>query len=114
MAEDAERWVDGLANTREAARFMTVTVQAKPELERLCPAVVHVDGSLRPQLVDSTTPALERTLRLYRERTGLPAVINTSFNLHEEPIVCSDGDALRTGRAARLDVLTFGDRSLRP
>lgn len=114
LAEDAERWVDGLANTREAARFMTVTVQAKPELERLCPAVVHVDGSLRPQLVDSTTPALERTLRLYRERTGLPAVINTSFNLHEEPIVCSDGDALRTGRAARLDVLTFGDRSLRP
>lgn len=110
LADDADRWVEGLENCREAARFMTVTVQARPELQRLCPAVVHVDGSLRPQLVDGSTPVLERALRLYRARTGLPAVINTSFNLHEEPIVSSAEDALRTGRAAGLDLLTFGDR----
>ncbi len=112
LAEDADRWVDGLGNSREAARFMAVTVQARPELQRLCPAVVHVDGSLRPQLVDDTTPVLQRALRLYRARTGVPAVINTSFNLHEEPIVASAEDALRTGRAAGLDLLTFNDRVL--
>lgn len=109
LAEAADEWVEGLAPVRDAARFMTVTVQAKPSLAAACPAAVHVDGSLRPQLVDArTTPGLHRILAGYQRRTGVPAVINTSFNLHEEPIVHSPAEALATWKKARLDALALG------
>jgi len=109
LEEDADDWVDGLEPLRAAARFMTVTVGAKPALRAACPAAVHVDGTLRPQLVDARrTPWLHATLRAYRARTGRPALINTSFNLHEEPIVESPADAVRTFRSARINALAIG------
>jgi carbamoyltransferase len=109
LADDADDWTDGLATVRGAARFMTVTTQARPALAAACPAAVHVDGSLRPQLADPvTTPSLARTLAAYRRITGVPAIINTSFNLHEEPIVRSPAEAVATWRAARIDALAIG------
>jgi carbamoyltransferase len=109
LADDADAWTDGLAPVRDAARFMTVTTQARPALAAACPAAVHVDGSLRPQLVDPvTTPSLARTVAAYRRLTGVPAIINTSFNLHEEPIVRSPEEAVATWRAARIDALAMG------
>ena len=94
---------------REAAAFMTVTVQARPRLREACPAAVHVDGSLRPQLLDPQhTPWMYRMLTAYRRRSGVPAIINTSFNLHEEPIVCTPADAITTWRRARIDALAIG------
>lgn len=109
LAEAADDWVEGLAPVRAAAAFMTVTAQARPALVRACPAAVHVDGSLRPQLVDAeTAPGFHRILAAYARRTGVPAVINTSFNLHEEPIVCTPADAVATWRQARLDALVVG------
>jgi carbamoyltransferase len=108
LAEDADRFTEGVDVVRRAARFMTVTTQARPELARLCPAAVHVDGSLRPQLADASTPGLARIVRAYRHRTGVPAIINTSFNLHEEPIVRSPEEAIATWRAARIDALAIG------
>lgn len=109
LAEDADAWVEGLAPVRHAARFMTVTVQARPAMAALCPATVHADGSLRPQLVDAaTSPGFHRTLSAYRALTGAPALLNTSFNLHEEPIVRSPAEAIATFRAARIDALAIG------
>lgn len=109
LAEDAGDWVEDVERVRAAARFMTVTVQARPALAAACPAAVHVDGSLRPQLVDAaTTPGLHATLTAYRSLTGLPSLINTSFNLHEEPIVESPAQAIATWRAARVDALAIG------
>lgn len=109
LAEDAAEWTDGLDVVREAARFMTVTTRAKPALAAACPAAVHLDGTLRPQLADPvTTPSLARTLAAYRRLTGVPAIINTSFNLHEEPIVRSPEEAVGTFRKARIDALAIG------
>ncbi len=109
LDEVAEDWVEGLAPVREAARFMTVTVQATGRMRRACPAAVHVDGSLRPQLVDAETqPGLHRILSSYHRKTGVPALINTSYNLHEEPIVCTPAEAIATWRAARIDALAIG------
>ena len=109
LAEDASSWTDGLDVARDAARFMTVTTRARPALAAACPAAVHVDGTLRPQLADrATTPGLARTLAAYRRLTGVPAIINTSFNLHEEPIVCSPEEAIATFRGARIDALAIG------
>lgn len=109
LAEDADLWVEGLAPIRQSAAFMTVAARARPELKRLCPAIVHLDGSLRAQLVDrAQRPFLHATLTAYRERTGRPALINTSFNLHEEPIVCSPDQAVESFTRAGLNALAMG------
>ena len=55
------------------------------------------------------SPRLHRLLRRFEELTGVPALINTSFNMHEEPIVCSPFDAIRAWRAAKLDALMLDD-----
>lgn len=109
LADQAAAWVDDLDAVRDAAAFMTVTVQARPPLRDACPAAVHTDGSLRPQLVDAQhTGWLYRMLTAYSRRSGVPALINTSFNLHEEPIVCTPADAIATWRRARIDALAIG------
>ena len=74
---------------RYAARFMTITCGVRPEWRERIPAVVHVDGTARPQIIrDADEPAVRRhPAPLPRDATGLPVLINTSFNVHEEPIV---------------------------
>lgn len=109
LAEDAPRLFHGLHKAPESARHMTVCFDCTDELRRVAPAVVHVDGTARPQVVhDEDNPALARLLRRVKARTGLPVLLNTSFNMHEEPIVCSPFDAQRAFRAARLDGLWIG------
>ncbi len=93
-----------------AAQFMTVTFDCMEQMKRDCPAAVHVDGTARPQLVTSTSnPSFYRILTEYHKLTGIPSVINTSFNMHEEPIVCAPDDAIRAFLAGNLDYLAIGD-----
>ncbi|MBC7186097.1 MAG: carbamoyltransferase, partial [Calditrichaeota bacterium] len=78
------------------------------EMKRKCPAVVHVDNTARPQLVDEkTNPSFYRIIKEYYRRTGLNSIINTSFNMHEEPIVCSPYDAIRAFQLGHLDYLAM-------
>jgi carbamoyltransferase len=91
------------------SRFMTITFRCTDAMKRLSPAVVHLDGTARPQVVhEESEPGLHRILKLVHERTGVPSVVNTSFNMHGEPIVCTPGDAVRCFRQGRLDVLAIG------
>lgn len=74
------------------------------------PAVTHVDNSARLQTVDRDRhPRLHRLLRLFEERTGCPVLVNTSFNVRGEPIVCSPEDALACFSATGLDALVLED-----
>lgn len=94
----------------QTASFMTVCMRARPEFTAVHPAAVHVDGTARPQLVSAESqPFLWEVLRRYEQLTGSWAVINTSFNMHEEPIVCGVDDALAAFFAAGLDVLVLGE-----
>jgi carbamoyltransferase len=69
-----------------------------------------VDGTARPQLIDpQTAPDFYKILRAYHELTGIPSVINTSFNMHEEPIVCTPQDALRSFQQGNLAFLALDD-----
>jgi carbamoyltransferase len=105
-AEDAAECYVGLDGAEHAARFMTITCGCMEEMRRKSPAAVHVDGTARPQLVDrETTPLLHAILSAYRERTGIASLINTSFNVHEEPIVCSPLDAIRGFLETGIDYL---------
>jgi carbamoyltransferase len=93
-----------------AAEFMTVTFTVKPEWRDRIPAVVHVDGTARPQAVSrEKNPRYYDILKAYERMTGLPVVVNTSFNVHEEPIVCRPRDALQALRERRVDALLIED-----
>lgn len=96
----------GAAHT---ARFMTITFRCTEKMQRLSPAVVHLDKTARPQCVhEDTTPGFYRILRLVYEKSGVPSVLNTSFNLHGEPIVCRPEEAIRLFCEKRVDALALG------
>jgi carbamoyltransferase len=110
LAEYAPARYEALAGAEEPARFMTITLNCTPLMKRESPGVVHVDGTARPQLIDrATAPDFHKILHDYHQITGIPSLINTSFNMHEEPIVCTPQDALRSFREGRLDYLAIGD-----
>jgi carbamoyltransferase len=110
LAERASECYENIGGAEDPARFMTVTFDCTEAMKHRSPGVVHIDGTARPQLVDAgTAPDLHGILDAYYRRTGIPSLVNTSFNLHEEPIVCSPGDALRAFRLGNLDYLAIGD-----
>jgi carbamoyltransferase len=108
LEEDSARYLIGWKPDHTAARFMTATYGVAPELRGTCGAVVHVDGTARPQVVRrEDNPDYHATLSAYKKLTGLPLVVNTSFNMHEEPIVCTPQDAVRSFVAGCSDVLAL-------
>lgn len=81
-----------------------------PETRRMFQGTIHVDGTSRVQSVDSHTPKLFHDLILEFQRiTGIPGILNTSFNIAEEPIVCSPEDAIKTFSMTGLDALFIGN-----
>jgi carbamoyltransferase len=74
--------------------FMLRTARVQPSMKRVIPAVVHVDGTARVQTVDvDSNPRYRRLLESFARRTGVPVLLNTSFNINE-PIVCTPQDAV--------------------
>lgn len=109
MEPYAERCYVDVASALETSRFMTISFHATDWMKANCPGVVHVDGTVRPQVLrESDNPAMYRILECYRQITGLPSLLNTSFNLHEEPIVASARDACLAFRRASLDYMIAG------
>ncbi len=89
-----------------AADFMTITFDCTEEMQERSPGAVHVDGTARPQIIrKDVNPYYHKILAEYRERTGIPTLINTSFNMHGEPIVSKPSEAIRS-------YLNFGTKAL--
>ncbi len=89
--------------------FMILTAQVRPEKRGVIPAVTHVDGSARPQTVEKEiNPLYWRLLDEFEKRTGVPVVMNTSFNLRGEAIVHTPTDAIRTFFSSGMDALVIG------
>jgi len=89
--------------------FMVLTAQVRPEKRSVIPSVTHVDGSARPQTVErDVNPLYWRLISEFGRRTGVPVVMNTSFNLRGEPIVSSPTDAIRTFFSSGMDALVIG------
>jgi carbamoyltransferase len=77
------------------------------------PAVTHVDYSARVQTVSaSTNPRFYGLINAFRRRTGCPTLVNTSFNVRGEPIVCSPADAYRCFMRTEMDVLVLENQLL--
>jgi carbamoyltransferase len=110
LHEQRHRCLEQLSGGEHAAEFMTVTCPCTPWMRQAMPGVVHLDHTARPQLVRRDRHAdFHRIIAAFYRRTGLPAVINTSFNMHEEPIVCSAEDCVRAFLAGQLDCLAIGN-----
>ena len=86
--DDAAELFDIGGVNRYAAHFMTIACDVRREWRDRIPAVVHIDGSARPQIIGrAENPLYFDILAAFEARTGLKALVNTSFNVHEEPIV---------------------------
>lgn len=110
LSASADSFYLGLDGGRKSAPYMTMTFDCTPRMIQESPAAVHVDGTARPQLVDPVSyPGFHEILTRYFQLSGKSSVVNTSFNMHEEPIVCSAVDAIRAFQASSLPWLALGD-----
>lgn len=92
------------------AAFMTLTFDVVPSRRAEIPAVTHADNTARVQTVNrETNPRYWTLIHEYEKLTGTPVILNTSFNLRGEPIVCTPRDAIRTFYSSGLDFLVMGD-----
>lgn len=91
------------------ARFMLYVTKVREEKQATVPAITHVDGTARPQAVFSeTSPKYWGLINEFRELTGVPLILNTSFNLKGEPIVTTPENAYATFTRGGLDLLVLG------
>lgn len=94
--------------------FMTITFDVKEQWQKVINAVNHVDNTARPQIVKPEQNELYYgILQEYRKISDLPLFVNTSFNMHEEPIVCTPDDAIRSLLKDCVDVLIIGNYVVR-
>ena len=109
LAEYADEVFENVEPGRHAAEFMTITYDVKKDWQPKIPAVVHVDGTARPQLVRrDRNPRYWNLIERYRQLSGIPLILNTSFNVHEEPIVCGPHEAVQAVVDNRVDHLAIG------
>jgi carbamoyltransferase len=108
LAERVADWFECAPGT--AVPFMEKVFMFRPNKREQVPAVVHADGSGRLQTVDEhSAPRYRALIEEFERLTGVPIVLNTSFNLNGEPIVCSPEDAIRTFYTCALDTLYLGN-----
>lgn len=110
LAEHAEEFFDlPQAASHYPARFMLYVVDVKQEKQDVIPAITHVDGTGRLQTVRKEyNPKYYQLIDTFRNATGVPLVLNTSFNLRGEPIVNTPGEAYSTFSRSGMDLLVLG------
>jgi carbamoyltransferase len=90
--------------------FMLFTYPVRPEQAARIPSACHSDGSARVQTVDANSqPRYHALLRAFENATGVPVLVNTSFNVRGQPVVCSPKDALEAYVGTPLDALVIGN-----
>jgi carbamoyltransferase len=106
MLEEASAKIFGMDHRDP---FMVTVISVREEMRDAIPAVVHVDGTARPQTVSrKTNPRYWKLLKEFERIAGVPVLLNTSFNI-QEPIVCTPADAVRTFQGAGFDALILED-----
>jgi carbamoyltransferase len=110
LSENFEEMYIGAKKNKKACEYMTITLDCTKKMKKISPAAIHVDGTARPQIVNKKeNPRLHKILKNYFIISNIPNLINTSFNMHEEPIVYSPSDALRGFLQSKIDYLYIGN-----
>ncbi len=106
LAEHMEEYF----GTKHPSPFMILAFEAREEVRSKIPSALHVDNTGRPQTVEKeTNPRYWDLINEFKKLTGVPVVMNTSFNVAGQPIVCTPKDALGTFYVCGLDALAIGD-----
>ena len=109
LAERAHEWFDAKGREAIEAPFMLFVFDVLPEKGNLIPAVRHTDGTARVQTVNARqNPLLHQLISQFDKLTGVPVLVNTSFNTRGEPVVCSPRDALESFWTSPIDALVIG------
>ena len=110
LKENENDYFLNLDSKHNCTKFMTITTQITKKALIDIPAAVHIDGTARFQsITKEQNPVIHEMLTIYHAMTGVPAVINTSFNMHEEPIVESPENAIECFQKGHLDMLVLGN-----
>lgn len=110
LVEHAKDMYENWDENNIPSQFMTMTFNVTDKHKELAPATVHIDGTARPQVVYYTdNPQFYNIIKNYYELTGIPIIINTSFNIHEEPIVNTPTEALKILKQNSIDILILND-----
>jgi carbamoyltransferase len=105
LEDAAAAWFDGAV----VSPFMLFVYPVRPEVADRIPAVRHVDGTARIQTINrSQHPLYYDVVRAFAARTGVPVLVNTSFNTRGQPIVCTPRDAVECFMTSPLDALVIG------
>jgi carbamoyltransferase len=106
LSEVAGKYIESATDSP----FMILTAQVRAEMRSIIPAVTHADGSARPQTVErDVNPLYWSLINEFGKLTGVPVIMNTSFNLRGEPIVSTPTDAIRTFFSSGMDCLVLGN-----
>lgn len=107
LREEASKMYHNFQENDINVKFMTTCYDCSETMQELSPAVVHVDNTARPQIIDkdSLNKLYYNILKRYYEKTNIPSLVNTSFNNHEEPIVCTPEDALDSLEKNNIDFI---------
>jgi len=110
LEENAAEYLKDFDKGRSyAAEFMTLTYNVTDKCAAQAPAITHVDHTARPQIIsESINPSTYKILTEYRRLTGHAILVNTSFNMHEEPIVRTPEEAVSAFQQSQLDALAIG------
>jgi len=101
---DADEVFEITEKNRYACRFMTITTKVKDKWKNKIPAVTHIDGTARPQIIDDDLNSVYAgVLREFKRLTTIPVLVNTSFNAHEEPIINTPNEAISALIMKRID-----------
>jgi carbamoyltransferase len=107
LAEETSKWFE--MKRPIDVPYMEKVLSVRPDRRQQIPAVVHADGTGRLQTVDNiSNPIFHRLIETFGKATGIPILLNTSFNINNEPIVESPADAIRTFYSSGLDALAIG------
>ncbi|MCX5839209.1 MAG: hypothetical protein NTW71_11940 [Deltaproteobacteria bacterium] len=109
LIEDASALLETQGQEIRDNRFMTMGFRVRPERLPLMEGVINVDGTCRPQFVGDEAPQYRALLRRLKETLGFGVALNTSFNLHGEPMICAPGEAVEMLRRTRFRYLFMED-----
>jgi carbamoyltransferase len=105
LAEETSQWFEADGDSP----FMSRVAPVRPSRRARVPAITHVDGTARPQTVDASAhPRFHALISAFRDLTGVPMLLNTSFN-ENEPIVCTPDEAVDCFARTNMDLLVLGD-----
>ena len=110
LKEKEEEYFLNLNSKHKCTKFMTITTDVTEKALKDISAAVHIDGTARFQTITKEqNPVVHEMLKIHFALTGVPAVINTSFHMHEEPIVESPEQAIKAFQQGQLDMLVLGN-----